>query len=448
MERRSPKRVNEMSNIDDLDFFTNNDLLADPYAYFDTFRAQCPVRAEPRRGVLMVTGYDEAAQVYADSDSFSSCISVTGPFPGFPVPLQGKSRKEVDALIAEHRGKLPMNDQLPTFDPPDHASHRALLMRLITPKRLQENEEFIHRLTDETLDTFIARGKCEYNSEFAAPLAMLVVADLLGVPAEDREMFRKVLLGGHGPGGGGKAKTVVGSTGDETLALKPLEFLYQRFSQYIEDRRSNPRDDVLTGLAKATFPDGSTPAVIDVVRVAANLFAAGQETTVRLLGSGVMLLAENPKLQERLRAHPELMTNFVEETLRIESPVRGDFRLARCPVKVGGVEIPTGSTVMVLNAAANRDPRHFPDPSKFDLDRANARQHVAFGRGIHSCPGAPLARAEARVAFQRLLERAQNIRISEEHHGPPGARRYQYVPTFILRGLTKLHITFDPIESK
>jgi cytochrome P450 len=276
---------------------------------------------------------------------------------------------------------------------------------------------------------------------------MLVVADLLGVPEEDRETLRKVLLGGHGHGEGGKARRMVGSTGEETLALKPLEFLYQRFTQYIEDRRSNPRDDVLTGLAKAKFPDGSTPEVLDVVRVAANLFAAGQETTVRLLGSGVKLLAENPKLQERLRLQPELIPNFVEETLRVESPIKGDFRLARCPVTIGGTEIPAGTTVMVLNAAANRDPREFPDPGKFDVERANARQHVAFGRGIHSCPGAPLARTEARIAFQRLLERTRNLRISEAHHGPAGARRYQYVPTFILRGLTHLYVDFDPPEA-
>jgi cytochrome P450 len=173
------------------------------------------------------------------------------------------------------------------------------------------------------------------------------------------------------------------------------------------------------------------------------LFAAGQETTVRLLSSGVMLLAENPKLQQRLREQPDLIPNFVEETLRMESPVKGDFRLSRCPVKIGDVEVPAGTTVMVLNAAANRDPRHFKDPHSFELERPNARQQVAFGRGIHSCPGAPLARAEARIGFQRLLERTRSIRISEQHHGPAGARRYQYVPTFILRGLTQLHIEFE-----
>jgi cytochrome P450 len=239
---------------------------------------------------------------------------------------------------------------------------------------------------------------------------------------------------------------MVGSTRDETLALNPLEFLYQRFTEYIEDRRSSPRDDVLTGLAKAKFPDGSMPEVLDVVRLAANLFAAGQETTVRLLSSGMMLLGERPELQARLREQPDLITNFVEETLRVESPVKGDFRLSRCPVRIGDVDIPAGTTVMVLNAAANRDPRHFENPGEFDVERPNARQQVAFGRGIHSCPGAPLARAEARIAFRRLLERTRNIRISEDHHGPAQARRYQYVPTFILRGLTHLFIEFEGAE--
>jgi cytochrome P450 len=423
------------------DFFTDRELLVDPFPFMHALRDECPVTREPHHDVMMVTGYDEALQVYNDSESFSSCISVTGPFPGFPVALEGKSKEEIDALIAEHRGSLPMNDQLPTLDPPLHTDHRALLMRLITPKRLKENEEFISRLTDRTLDTFLDRGSCEYNGEFAGPLAMLVVADLLGVPEADHEQFRQALLGG----GQGHGRTgTIGSTSGDGLTLNPLEFLYERFTAYIEERRTTPRGDVLTGLAVATFPDGSTPPVLDAVRVASNLFAAGQETTVRLLSSGVKVLAEHPALQQRLRDDPSLIPNFVEETLRTESPVKGDFRLSRCPVTVGDVEIPAGTTVMVLNAAANRDPRRFDDPDTFDVDRTNARTQIAFGRGIHTCPGAPLARAEGRIAFQRLLERTRDIRISEEHHGPPGARRYRYVPTFILRGLTRLHIEFDP----
>jgi cytochrome P450 len=429
------------TNIDTIDFFKDSDVVANPFPLFDALRSESPVRREPTRGVMMVTGYDEAMQVYNDPETFSSCISVTGPFPGFPVSLEGKSRAEIDALIAEHRDKLPMSDQLPTLDPPVHTKNRALLMRLITPKRLAENEEFIRRLTDRTLAPLVERGHCEYNGEFAAPLAMLVVADLLGVPEDDREMFRTVLLTKHGDGEK-KGTDMVGGT-DQKLSHNPLEFLYQTFTSYIEDRRANPRADVLTGLANAKFPDGSLPEPIDVVRVAANLFAAGQETTVRLLSSGVMILAERPDVQQRLREQPQLIPRFVEETLRLESPVKGDFRLARGPVKVGGVDIAAGTMLMVLNAAANRDARRFSDPNKFDLDRPNVEQQMAFGRGIHSCPGAPLARAEARVGFRRLLESTRNIRISEAHHGPADARRYQYVPTFILRGLTHLHVEFD-----
>lgn len=431
-----------MTEPSEPDFFAGSELLADPYPYFESLRAECPIRREPHHDVLMVTGYDEALKIYNDADSFSSCTAVTGPFPGFPVPLAGKGRAEIDALIAEHRDSLPMSDQLPTLDPPVHTDHRALLMRLITPKRLRENEQFIADLTDRTLDSFVDRGRCEYIGEFAGPLAMLVVADLLGVPEADHENFRRVLLGGKGHGQ--KSTGTIGSTGSDHIQVNPLEFLYQRFSDFVEDRRASPRDDVLTGLAQATFPDGSTPEVIDVVRVAANLFAAGQETTVRLLSSGVQILAENPGIQAEVRADPDLVANFVEETLRLESPVKGDFRLARCPVEVSDVTIPAGDTVMLVNAAINRDPRRFDRPGEFDVHRDNARQHVAFGRGIHTCPGAPLARAEANIAFRRLLERTRDIRLSEEHHGPPGDRRFRYVPTFILRGLTHLYIEFDP----
>ena len=422
-----------MTDIEAIDFFRDDGLVADPYPYFDALRAQCPVRREPHHDVMMVTGYDEAVQVYNDTETFSSCTSVTGPFPGFPVPLEGD---DVSDLIEAHRDELPMSDQLPTLDPPVHTAHRGLLMRLITPKRLKENEASMWQLADTLLDTWLVGGEGEFVGGFAGPFTMYVIADLLGVPEEDRDEFAEALHQAPGAGGG------VGSTGDEALGHSPLEYLYRRFTAYVEDRRRSPRDDVLSGLATATFPDGSTPEVIDVVRVAANLFAAGQETTVRLLSTAFKFIAERPDLQRLLRAERERVPNFIEETLRIESPVKGDFRLARVPTTVAGVDIPAGTTVMVLNGAANRDARHFDDPDTLDIARANARQHLAFGRGIHTCPGAPLARAEARVAIERLLDRTTDIRISERVHGPEGARRYRYVPTFILRGLTKLQLEF------
>ena len=424
-----------MTDVDAVNFFRDDEMVANPYPYYEALRGECPVRREPHENVVMITGYEEATAVLNDTATFSSCTAVTGPFPGFPVPLDEYADGDISDLIAEHRDSLPMSDQLPTFDPPTHTDHRGLLMRLITPKRLKENEDFMWRLADRQLDTFVDRGNCEFINDFASPFAMLVIADLLGVPEDDHARFEEMLL--HRPEGG-----AIGTT--ESMAHSPLEHLYREFTAYIEDRRASPREDVLTGLANATFPDGSTPEVIDAVRVAANLFAAGQETTVRLLGSAVQLIAEDAELQQQLRDNRELIPNFIEESLRTESPIKGDFRLSRVPTSVGGVDLPAGSTVMLLLAAANRDPRRFDDPATFDVNRANARQHISFGRGIHTCPGAPLARAEARVCLERLLDRTSDIRISESHHGPAGDRRYRYVPTFILRGLTRLHIEFTP----
>jgi cytochrome P450 family 150 subfamily A5 len=419
-------------DVDAFDFFSDNELLHDPYEYLAAMRSECPVRREPHHDVVMVTGYEEAVAIYNDNVRFSSCTSVTGPFPGFPVSLEGD---DVSELIDRHRHELPFNDQLPSLDPPVHTDHRALLSRMITPKRLKENEEFMWRLADRQYDEALASGSAEFVADFANPFAMLVIADLLGVPACDHADFRGELLTSTG---------TIGSSDGDAMHHSPLEYLYGKLNEYITERRENPRDDVLTGLASAVFPDGSIPPVIEVVCVAANLFAAGQETTVRLLGTAVQFIAEDPALQARLRADRSLLPGFIEETLRVESPIRGDFRLSKVPVTIGGVNLPAGATVMLNNAAANRDPRKFPDPDSFDIERSNARNHIAFGRGAHSCPGAPLARAEAMVSLNRLFDRTSDIWVDEDKHGPPGGRRYRYLPTFILRGLTSLHIGFSP----
>jgi cytochrome P450 len=416
-------------SFDDIDFFRGNETVEDPYPYFDWLRGQCPVQREAQHGVYMVTGYDEACAVYANTDSFSSCNAVTGPFPPFPVPLEGD---DVSELIEQHRSELPFSDQLTNMDPPTHRDHRHLLNRLLTPKRLKENEEFVWALADRQIDELIPRGECDLIRDYANPFTLFVIADLLGVPHEEHEEFRTALA--RRP-----HQDAVGSTSD-AMSHNPLAWLYDRFSGYIEDRRREPRDDVLTALAMTTFPNGELPEVIDVVRVACNLFAAGQETTVRLLGSAFQLIGDNKDLQQLLRERRELIPDFIEETLRIESPVKGDFRLARRTTSVGGVEIPAGATVMVLNGAANRDPRRFADPGDLQVERGNSREHLAFGRGAHSCPGGSLARMETRVTIERFLERTSDIRVSDAHHGPLGERRYQYMPTYILRGVTQLHL--------
>lgn len=423
------------------DFFRSDRFINDPYAYFDYLREQGPVVREPHQGIFMVTGYDEAVEIYNDPDRFSSCMSTTGPFAGNPIPLKGRENDDISELIEEYRDQTAFSDQLPTMDPPKHSDHRALLMSLITPKRLKENEDFMWELADQQIDTFISRGECEFMDDFAQPFAVLVVSDLLGVPAEDRIKFRQQILRNERASGG----VVVGGTKEgEEVHHTPLEWLYGAFSAYIEDRRRNPKADVLTGLADARFLDKSVPTPLDVARIAANLFTAGQETTVRLLSHAFQVVGERPDLQKRLREDRSLIPNFVEESLRIEGPVKGDFRLAKKPTKVGGVDIPAGAFLYVSNSAANRDPRIFPNPGEFKIDRDNARLNVSFGRGRHACPGAPLARAEAVVSLNRMFDRTRDIRISEKVHGPPGARRYSYLPTFILRGLTHLNLEFDP----
>lgn len=421
------------SELDAVDFFKSDRFVRDPYPYFDHLRGKCPVVRESHHDVYMVTGYDEAIAVYHDQATFSSANAVTGPFPGFPVPLEGD---DVTGLIEAHRDELPFNDQLPTMDPPQHTAHRGLLLRLITPKRLKENEEFMWRLADRQIDSFATRGTCELMADYAGPFTLLVVADLLGVPEEDHPKFVERLSR--------RAQHAVGSTDGPSMEHTPLGYLYDQFSTYIEDRRANPRDDVLTGLALATFPDGTLPDVGDAMRIAANLFSAGQETTTRLLGSAFQILGDRPDLQARIRADRSLVAPFVEETLRLESPIKGDFRLSRVPTEIAGVAIPAGSTVMVLPGAANRDPREFADPDELRLDRVNSRQHIAFGHGIHVCAGAPLARAETVVTIQRFLDRFADLRIAEEHHGPADARDYEYAPTYMLRGLQNLHLELTP----
>jgi cytochrome P450 len=425
-----------LSDWERIDFFSDASLLEDPYPYFDELRAVCPVLPLPNHGVVAVTGYEEVGEVYRDVDTFSSCNSVIGPFATFPVPLEGD---DVGDIIDRHRDQLPMNEHMVTMDPPEHTRERALLMRLITSKRLKENEAFMMRLSDRLLDEFVADGSCEFIAAYSQPFAMLVVADLLGVPEEDHQRFREGFGLSHAPGELGAGEDAVGD-------LNALSWLDGWFAHYIEDRRRQPRQDVLTDLALATYPDGTMPDVTSVVRTATFLFAAGQETTARLLAIALKYLAENPELQDELRSHKDLINSFIEEALRIESPVKADFRLARRSTTIGGVDIAAGTPVMLLNGAANRDPRRFDDPAAFHVDRPNARAHMAFGRGAHTCPGGPLARAEGRISLDRILDRMHEIRLDETYHGPPSDRHFNYVPTWVLRGLSDLHLQFTPVE--
>src|ERR1700752_1618189 len=424
------------TDYDSVDYFTDPSLVPDPHPYYDHIRAKDPVCCPINNGVLAVTGWEAANTVYKDNENYSSCVAGMGPFT--PIPFVPKGY-DICAQLEEHRTQIPMFEHMVTMDPPQHTDARSILSRLLTPKRLKENEDFMWRLAPRHIDAFIPDGRCEFLAAYAKPFSLLVVADLLGVPESDHEDFREAF-------GAQLAGTNIGGLDHEVIAVNPLAGADEKFSRYIEERRESPRDDVLTSIATAKYPDGATPEGVDVVRTATFLFAAGQETTAKLLGAALRVLSDRRDIQQQLRDDRSLIPIFIEECLRMDSPVKSVFRMARKTTTLGDTPVPAGTTVMVSPGAANRDPKRFDNPHEFSLDRKNVREHIAFSRGIHSCPGAPLARVEGRVSIERLLDRLADITVDEDNHGPAGHRDYSYEPTFILRGLTNLHIRFTPIR--
>jgi len=410
-------------NVLERDFFTDREILQDPIPYYRALHERGPVVREPHKGVFMLSRIDEILEVYTDHERFSAIVGPLGPLVDVPEPAAGESWSEV---IERRRHEIPMGDQLTSLDPPKHTRHRALAGRLFTPNRLKQNEDFILTLADALIDEIADRGEVEFSAAYAKPFTLLVIADLLGVPREDHETFRGWLGGERGTVGDPRGRHAA----DEVFAnLAPY------FMRYIEERRASAGDDVMSRLASVRFPDGELPEVMDVVRLATIIFAAGQETTARLLTAGMRFLCEQPAVAEELRRDPEAIPNFVEECLRLEGPIKGSFRLALRDTELAGVQIPAGSIMMAVIGAANRDPRVFEDPDRFDARRSNARRNIAFGHGEHFCIGASLARAEARIGFERLLARLDDIRLVDP-------RELSYVETFIIRGLNDLPVRF------
>ena len=410
-------------NVLDRDFFTDPEILQDPLPYYRALHKRGPLVREPHKGVFMLSTIDEILKVYTDHEHFSAIVGPLGPLIDLPKPADGESW---GAVIERRRREIPMGDQITSLDPPEHTRHRALIGRFFTPKRLKENEAFMWTLADGLIDELADRGKVEFCRAYARPFTLLVIADLLGVPRDDHKTFRGWLGGERGTVGDPEGRHV----GDQVFAN-----LHPYFFRYIEERRAAPRDDVMSGLASARFRDGELPEVMDLVRLATILFAAGQETTSRLLCAGMRFLCEQPALAEELRRDPGAIPNFVEECLRLESPIKGSFRLALHDTSLAGVHIPAGSIVMAMIGAANRDPRVFEDPDRFDARRTNAWRNIAFGHGEHFCPGASLARTEARISFERLLARL-------EYFGLVDPSALSYAETFIIRGLNDLPVRF------
>jgi cytochrome P450 len=419
-----------MNAFDKIDYFTDRALAGDPHPYAEYLRAKGRAVRLPHRGVVAVTGYDDGLAIFRNEERFSSYNAAYGPNP-LPFTPQGE---DITDQIESHREGNVIFNMISSFDPPDHTRLRHLLKGLFSPKRLKDNEAFMWRLADGLIDEFIDHGSAEIMEQFAQPFATLVVADLLGVPEVDHREFRKIFAAS-----GSRLGSLDGARAPQD---NPLIKISGHFVKYIQDRRADPKGDVMTDLAQARYPGGSLPDVADIVALSAFLFAAGQETTVRVIGAMLRFLGDDPALQRRLRDERSLIPNFAEETLRMESAVKSGFRLAKVPVTVGEVDLAPGTPVMLCLGAMNRDPGKFDDPNTFQVERRNARDHLSFGRGIHSCIGAPLARAELKVTLERLFDRTTDIRIDEARHGPPENRRYEYAPSFVVRGLSELHIEF------
>jgi cytochrome P450 len=415
---------------DMVDFFTDKSVVNDPNPYYHSTRSKCPVLREPYHGAVMVTGYDEAMTVFSNKELFSSCVTVTGPIPPLPFkPEEGKIREQ----IAAHRHEMPWTALLATLDGQEHIDARTMLTSIITHTRLKKNEEYMQMLAGQLVDKFIDRGRCEFVSEYAHALSTLVIADLLGVPEKDRDELL-VLLGPN--------PTQMDGDPDFKMGPDPLCQLQDKFVGYMTARRGNSQGDLMSDLANGKFKDGTQPDLSVPIRLGKFLFGAGQDTSARLMAGCLQILGDNPDLQKRLRANRGLIQDFIEEALRIDPPVKTLSRLTTAKTKVGDMEIPAGTVVTVCSGATNRDPRRFDHPDEFDLDRTNARDHLSFSRGAHACPGAPLARAEARITLELMFDRTKDIRISDQHHGPAGGRRYEYEPTYLLRGLRALHLEF------
>ena len=422
-----------MTDLAAVDFFSDPAVSQDPYEYWDYLRQQGPVTREPHYGVVAVTGYQEVMAAFKDHQSFSAVNAIGGPFPPLPFTPEGD---DISAQIEAHRHQFPIYEHMVVMDPPAHDKARSLLSKLLTPRRLKENEEYMWKLVDSSIDAIIDKGRCEFLTEYAKPFATSAIIDLLGVPVGDRPEFLAA-LGAERPEG-----NRVGALDGEPVGLDPLQYLDDKFVGYLAERRRAPQDDVLSGMATAVYPDGSTPELIEVAKPATFLFAAGQETVTKLLSAAVQTLGDRPEYQQMLRDNPEGIPTFIEEALRMHSPTKIDFRLVRRTTTLGGVHLPAGTIVMLCLGAANRDPLKFEDPHEFRPDRKNVREHIAFGRGIHTCAGAPLARVEGQITVRRMLERMSDIRIDESVHGPAGHRSYTYEPTFLLRGLTQLRIEY------
>ena len=380
-----------------------------PYLQLDRLRAAEPVHRSDALQAWILTRYEDVLRVLRDHDTFSSDARQAGG--------------QIAAALQEQRANSPLGDTRSVLasDPPEHTFLRGIVNRAFTPRSVEllrpRMEQIVASLLDELPDT----GEWDLMDGLAQPLPVIVIAELLGIPPEDRAQFK--IWSQH-----------IALTTDIMQSQESVDSIRQATSEivdyfggFIEDRRRQPREDLISALVAAET-EGRRLTGAEVLAFAILLLVAGNETTTNLIGSGMRTLLAHPEAAAALRAQPERIPAAIEEMLRYDSPVQGIVRFATRDVEVGDKMIRKGDVIMGMTGAANRDPDQFPDPTVFDLNRGDTR-HLAFGMGIHYCVGAPLARVEGAIAFRALLDRWASIEAAGE---------VEMGGTFLIRGPVRL----------
>jgi cytochrome P450 len=414
-------------------FHLEPDALRCPHAMFDRLRAEEPVTFAPEIDCWIVSRFEDIVWVARHPELFSS-KRPTGPIIARQQRQLAEELFGEEPELAERISLIPGGTRvLLNADPPDHMRQRKLVNRAFVPPKVKSIEPRIREVANHLVDAFADSGEAELVQEYGVLLPLTIIAECLGVADGDLPMFQRW------------SDDFVAAIGnlEMTKEMMRAQLLSQHeffvyFSERIAERRLHPRDDLITDVVNATL-DGEPLADHEILWMFNQFLVAGNETTTKLIASSVRVLLEQPELAARLRADPSLIAGFVEEVLRLESPVQGLYRTATADTEIGGVPIAAGQHVLLLYAAGNRDDAKFPEPTELDPCRVNAMQNLAFGHGEHYCLGSALARAEGRIALEVLLERLDDIRPA------PGVEldELTYEPSFILHGLQRLPIVFS-----
>ncbi|MBW2418535.1 MAG: cytochrome P450 [Deltaproteobacteria bacterium] len=392
-----------------------------PFAYYAELRKRAPVYKMPI-GMWIVSSHALCLEAMRDAEAFSSKFIQAMGLPG-----SDAQPGDIDEAAIVGPSTLLAND------PPSHTHFRKLVNKAFSPNRVKKISHSIEQISDALIAKIETQGRFEAITDFAIPLPLTVIADQLGVSRNDLARFKKW-----------SDATVLPISGMATpeQLLESLELtkeLQAYFLERIEERRLERRDDMLSDLVYAQL-DGERPlADLEIVSVLLQFLVAGNETTTSLLGAWLQYALQSPAELAKVQADRSLLPNSIEEAVRLETPVSGMWRVTTRNVKLGDEEIPKGSMVMLRYAAANRDEAIFEDAEAFKADRPNVREHLGFGMGVHYCPGAALAREEARIGLGMILDRLPNLRLGEDND-------FAHNPSMLLRGLKKLNLEFDPAK--